>query len=53
MTSKKYNLCHTNECCPIVEVSDDKVMIGETGNQVFLKPEEWQALRRGILSGEL
>ncbi len=53
MTTKKYNLCHTDQCCPIVEVGEDQVMIGEAGNQVFLKPDEWQALRRGILSGEL
>lgn len=48
-----YNLCHTNDCCPVVEVGDEGVKIGEEGNQVFLKPEEWQTLRRGILAGEL
>ncbi|MBI2076776.1 MAG: hypothetical protein HYT80_00180 [Euryarchaeota archaeon] len=53
MGTKTYNLCHTADCCPIVEVSDERVMIGEKGNQVFLKPDEWEALRRGILSGAL
>lgn len=53
MAAKTYNLCHTGDCCPIVEVTEEKIRIGEAGNQVFLKPDEWQALRRGILSGEL
>lgn len=46
-------LCHTAECCPVVEIRDEGVTIGEEGNRVFLKPEEWETLRRKVRAGEL
>lgn len=52
-TPRVYNLCHTADCCPAVEVHEDHVAIGEDGNRVVLKPQEWEALRQGILRGEL
>lgn len=51
--AKIYQLCHTRECCPVVELGEGGVRIGEEGNQVHLKPAEWEALRQGILKGEL
>ncbi len=45
-------LCQSG-CCPAVVIEDDRVLIGEEGNQVVLKKDEWNALVEKILSGEL
>lgn len=39
--------------CPAVEISQDEVTIGETGNLVKLTPEQWNLLVEKIKSAEL
>ena len=48
-----YSLCPTCDACPAVEVYEDEVRIGEEGNQVRLKREEWSRLVQLIKEGEL
>ncbi|MBI4440915.1 hypothetical protein HY639_01995 [Candidatus Woesearchaeota archaeon] len=50
---KIVNLCQSCDKCPVVEVTDSAVNIGEKGNLCTLKYEEWESLRQKILSGEL
>lgn len=47
-----FNLCG-NKCCPVVTGTKQGVEIGEEGNLVKLKPEEWNKLVESIKSGEL
>lgn len=49
----KYNLCDKDSCCPVVEVSENVVTIGEEGNIVELKKSEWDTLVDKIKSGEI
>ncbi|MEM3088871.1 MAG: hypothetical protein QXP20_07140 [Candidatus Bathyarchaeia archaeon] len=49
----KLYLCGKSGCCPAVELEDDKVRIGEEGNQVTLSKEEWNTLVAKIKSNEL
>ncbi|MBI4362656.1 MAG: hypothetical protein HY558_05725 [Euryarchaeota archaeon] len=49
----KVYLCGEKGCCPAVEVSGDRVRIGEEGNLCTLSREEWNALRSRVLAGEL
>ena len=53
MMRKIVNLCPNDKCCPVVEIDDDCVKVGEAGNLCILKVEEWETLRRKILDGEL
>ncbi len=48
-----YSLCP--ECCACLEVGifEDEVRIGEEGNRVILKREEWNRLVAAIKKGEL
>lgn len=46
-------LCEKQGCCPVVELDDHEVRIGEPGNVVRLKPDEWASLRKKILAGDL
>ncbi len=39
--------------CPEVEIADDEVRIGETGNLAVLKRDEWNILVDLIQSGKL
>jgi len=48
-----YTLCGQKGCCPVVEVGEETVRIGEEGNIVELKKEEWKALVQKIKSGEI
>ena len=48
-----YTLCGKTGCCPVVEVDEKFVKIGEDGNQVKLKKSEWNALVKKIKSGEI
>ncbi|MEE8168302.1 MAG: hypothetical protein V3T58_05475 [Candidatus Hydrothermarchaeales archaeon] len=45
-------LC-VDESCPVVELGDDYVRIGEEGNLCTLQLEEWSALKEKVLKGEL
>lgn len=50
---KIINLCKSCSCCPVVEVLDNEVRIGEKGNLCVLKREEFETLKQKIKSGEL
>jgi hypothetical protein len=51
--AKSFSLCPACDACPEVEVSEREVRIGEEGNLVRLKAEEWNTLVRLIRAGEL
>lgn len=48
-----YVLCPDCTACPTIEIYEDEVRIGEEGNQVRLKKEEWNRLVEVIKQGEL
>lgn len=51
---KAVSLCSKEDgCCPLVELEEDFVRIGEEGNLCTLKRVEWEVLRTKILRGEL
>jgi len=53
-TTVVYSLCGPETgCCPVVELSEGHVIIGEEGNRVLLKREEWNRLVEAIKKGEL
>jgi transcriptional antiterminator Rof (Rho-off) len=49
----KFSLCPACSACPEVEMRDGEVRIGEAGNLVVLKKEEWIVLVELIQSGRL
>jgi hypothetical protein len=49
----KVSLCPACDACPEVEIVETAVTIGEAGNQVTLKVEEWNVLVDLITSGRL
>jgi hypothetical protein len=53
MEHLKVSLCPACGACPEVEVLEDEVRIGETGNLAVLKRAEWNALVDLIRSGQL
>ena len=53
MDSLKISLCPACTACPEVELVGDEVRIGETGNLVVLKKDEWNVLVDLIQSGRL
>ena len=53
MKSLKVSLCPACTACPEVEIDRDEVRIGEAGNLVTLKREEWNVLVELIQSGQL
>lgn len=50
---KVMTLCPACGTCPTIEVYDETVRIGEEGNRVILKKEEWNGLVDKITRGEL
>ncbi len=50
---KKVTLCPACGACPEVVMYDEEVRIGEKGNLVRLKKQEWNELVRKIQNGEL
>ena len=48
-----YTLCSKDSCCPVVEVNESDVKIGEEGNMVTLKKDDWNMLVEKIKSGEI
>lgn len=50
---EKVSLCSACGSCPEVEIYDNEVRIGEEGNMVTLRIEEWNALVEKIEKGEL
>lgn len=47
------SLCPSCVACPEVEIAGDEVRIGETGNLVVLRKDEWNLLVDLIRSGRL
>lgn len=50
---RKVTLCPACGACPEIAVYEDEVQIGEKGNLVRLKKQEWNDLVKKILRGEL
>ena len=48
-----FSLCPACTACPEVEVVGDEVRIGEAGNLVVLKKDEWNVLVDLIASGRV
>ena len=49
-----YSLCGDGKCCcPVVDVQNDHVRIGEDSNIVTLKKSEWKTLVDKIKNGEI
>jgi hypothetical protein len=51
-TMRVVKLC-VDESCPVVEIGEDYVKIGEADNHCILKPDEWRVLKDKIINGEL
>ena len=47
------SLCPSCIACPEIEIREDGVRIGETGNETVLQREEWNVLVDLITSGRL
>jgi hypothetical protein len=50
---KRVSLCPMYDQCPEVALVGDEVQIGEAGNLVVLKKDEWDVLVDAIKSGRL
>ncbi|MBN2330596.1 MAG: hypothetical protein JXC85_02170 [Candidatus Aenigmarchaeota archaeon] len=48
-----HSLCSRNSCCPVVDIGESGVRIGEEGNSVALDRTEWDMLVKKIRSGEI
>jgi hypothetical protein len=53
MKEAKISLCPACTACPEVEVKGNAVRIGEAGNQVVLRADEWNVLVELIQTGQL
>jgi len=51
--TKTISLCPACDACPLVEIEDQEVRIGEEGNRVKLTSAEWNALVQAIKAEEL
>ena len=51
--NKTVNLCPECGACPEIIFLDSEVRIGEEGNLVKLKPDEWNTIVEKIQSGEI
>ncbi|HXG17477.1 MAG TPA: hypothetical protein VNN62_00180 [Methylomirabilota bacterium] len=51
--TKTVSLCPNCDACPMVEIDDQEVRIGEEGNLVKLTLAEWNVLVQAIKAGEL
>lgn len=50
---KKVTLCPACGACPEIAIYGEEIHIGEKGNLVRLKKQEWNDLVRKIQNGEL
>jgi hypothetical protein len=50
---QKVTLCPACGACPAIVLYEEEVRIGEKGNLVRLKKQEWNDLVRKIRNGEL
>jgi len=46
-------ICKEGSCCPVVEVDENEVRIGEEGNLCCLNKNQWNTLVEKVKSGEL
>jgi hypothetical protein len=53
MMTKIFSLCPACSACPMVEIDDHEVRIGEGDNLVRLTPAEWNVLVQAIKADEL
>jgi hypothetical protein len=53
MEEIRVSLCPGCSACPEVAVVSDEVWIGEAGNLVVLKKDEWNRLVQAVRSGQL
>ena len=53
MEPKKLTLCPACTACPVVEITDQGVRIGEDENTVRLSHAEWNELVRLVKAGDL
>jgi len=51
--NKTVMLCPECGACPEIEFYDNEVRVGEEGNIVKLKVDEWNTIVEKILSGEI
>ncbi len=51
--ASKFSLCPACGACPEIEIRSDEVHIGEAGNLVILKKEEWNILVELVQSGQV
>jgi hypothetical protein len=51
--AKTLSLCPACDACPMVEIDNQEVRIGEEGNLVRLTAAEWNVLVQAIKAGEL
>jgi hypothetical protein len=51
--TKILSLCPACNACPVVEIDDHEVRIGEGDNLVRLSPAEWNVLVRAIKAGDV
>jgi len=49
----KVSLCSGKGCCPVVEIGEDAVKIGEEGNLCTLSVDQWETLKGKVRTGEL
>ncbi len=49
----RYTLCPACDACPEVVITEEGVTIGEDGNLVRLRKEEWNELVDAVLRGDL
>ncbi len=51
--NRTVTLCPECGACPEIKLYDNEVLIGEEGNMVKLKRDEWNTIVDKILSGEI
>ena len=50
---KVVTLCSCGSCCPVVQLAEDHVEIGEEGNLCILTLDEWESLKSKIFNKEI
>lgn len=53
MSDVRISLCPQCDACPEVVIEGRSVTIGEAGNEVRLRADEWNVLVRAVRAGEL
>ncbi len=50
---KIVEFCSKCSSCPVVEITDESVKIGEKDNVCTLEPGQWEDLKQAILEGKI